>query len=493
MIKKILIANRGEIALRVIATCKEMGIKTVTVYSHYDQKLPHAFMADESYLLEGETIGETYLNQTAIIKIAKQTKADAIHPGYGFLSENSDFSNAVKAAGIIFIGPDERAIEIMGDKKTSKQTLEKIKIPMIPGYHGNEQDAKFLANEAKKIGFPVLIKASAGGGGKGMRIVNAESEFADALAGAKREAMNAFGDDHVLLEKYIIDPRHIEVQVMSDKHGNHLHFFERECSIQRRYQKIVEETPSVALDDKTRANICKTAVEIAKGIDYLGAGTVEFILDQKKNFYFLEMNTRLQVEHPITEMVTGYDLVKLQIQVANGEKLEIKQSDITQTGHSLECRIYAEDPNNNFLPTNGKIKFIGKSFLKNVRLDCGYSDGNDVSTQYDPMLAKLIVHAQTRDEAIAKMTHALNDFVFTGVVTNRSYLIKVLAHRDFKTGNISTDFVKKNKADLENKNLEKSAAADLMAAFLFSETKAKSTSTGKLESTWEQLSNFRNI
>lgn len=488
-IKKILIANRGEIALRVISTCKEMDISTVTIYTEEDKKLPHAYKSDESYYLGQGSLAETYLNQEKIIQIAKDSGADAIHPGYGFLSENTDFCKKVKEAGIIFIGPSVHAIELMGDKKTSKVKMEEIGIPLIPGYHGDNQDSDFLFEEAKKIGFPVLIKATAGGGGKGMRIVESEGEFVAALEGAKREALNAFSNDKVLLEKYITNPRHIEVQLVSDGQGNHFHFYERECSIQRRYQKVIEETPSVAFGDKLRAEICETAVKIAKGIDYVGAGTIEYILAPDNNFYFLEMNTRLQVEHPVTELVTGHDLVRLQILAAAGLAFDFTQDDIKQNGHSIECRIYAEDPDNNFLPTVGRIKHVGKSSLQGVRLDSGFADNTDVSVNYDPMLAKLIVYSADRDGAIAKMDKALNEILFTGVKTNRDYLKRVLKHEKFISGDIHTHFIDNHGEELKPVELSDEDKAILIAATLFSQDEHMNLSD---TSAWGRLTNFRN-
>jgi 3-methylcrotonyl-CoA carboxylase alpha subunit len=470
MIKKILIANRGEIALRVIKTCKRIGIKTVTIYAQDDSSLPHAFESDESFNLGSGELSSTYLNQDKIIQIAKDTNSDAIHPGYGFLSENTDFCKKVKEAGIIFIGPSVEAIELMGDKTTSKVKMEKINIPLIPGYHGTDQDPKVLLGEAQKIGFPVLIKATAGGGGKGMRIVNSEEEFTDALNSSKREALNAFSNDNVLLEKYITNPRHIEVQLVSDGKGNHFHFFERECSIQRRYQKVIEESPSPALTEKLRESICKTAVEIARGIDYRGAGTIEYILAPNNEFYFLEMNTRLQVEHPVTEMVTGHDLVELQIIAASGEAFDFKQEDITQTGHSFECRIYAEDPDNEFLPTAGRIQKIQADTSVDYRLDCGYIDGNKISTNYDPMLAKLVVHDLDRYSAIDKMQDALNDILFGGTKTNRDYLKRVLNHDSFIEGNFHTHFIELEKEQLKSIVFNNDEKATFIAGALIFDT-----------------------
>jgi acetyl-CoA carboxylase biotin carboxylase subunit len=487
-IKKVLIANRGEIALRVIKTCKKMGIGTVTIYTEEDKNLPHAYKADESYYLGQGTLAETYLNQQKIIDICKESGADAIHPGYGFLSENTEFCKLANNNGIIFIGPSVDAIELMGDKKTSKVKMEKIGIPLVPGYHGDDQDEATLTAEAKKIGFPVLIKATAGGGGKGMRIVEQEAEFKDALAAAKREALNAFSNDKVLLEKYIVNPRHIEVQLVSDGKGNHFHFFERECSIQRRYQKVVEETPSVALDDKLRQAVCETAVKIAQGINYVGAGTIEYILTPEKDFYFLEMNTRLQVEHPITEMVTGYDLVELQIRAAAGEAFSFKQSDVKQTGHAVECRIYAEDPDNNFLPTIGKIKSIGRSTMDGVRLDCGFADNTEVSVNYDPMLAKLIVHAEDRESAGRKMDQALNEILFSGMKTNRDYLKRILKHPKYVAGDIHTHFITQEEDSLRPHDYEESDIALLIAAGIFAESKTTSQ-----KNVWDSLNGFRNV
>jgi 3-methylcrotonyl-CoA carboxylase alpha subunit len=471
MINKILIANRGEIALRVIKTCNKLGIKTVTIYSQDDARLPHAFESDESFNLGSGPLSQTYLNQDKIIEIAKDTGAQAIHPGYGFLSENAEFCKKIADAGLIFIGPSVDAINLMGDKKESKIAMEKIGIPLIKGYHGETQDPAALKTEADKIGYPVLIKATAGGGGKGMRIVNSESEFMDALAASKREAMNAFSDNKVLIEKYIINPRHIEVQLVSDGKKNHFHFFERECSIQRRYQKIIEESPSPALDDKLRNEICDTAVKISQGINYIGAGTIEFILTSTNEFYFLEMNTRLQVEHPVTEMVTGYDLVELQIQAANGEAFDFKQSDIIQSGHSIECRIYAEDPDNEFLPTAGRIQQIQADSSIDYRLDCGYIDGNTISTNFDPMLAKVIVHDFDRISAIEKMQITLNDVLFGGAKTNRDYLKRVLDHELFIEGDIHTHFIEDQAEKLKSSQFSQYSLASMIAGSLILDTK----------------------
>jgi 3-methylcrotonyl-CoA carboxylase alpha subunit len=494
-IKKILIANRGEIALRVIQTAKEMGIKTVTLYTDEEIMLPHKSAGDESYNLGSGALKETYLNQEKIIEIAKRSGADAIHPGYGFLSEKSSFAKKVREAGLIFIGPSPEAIDLMGDKKTSKNKIQELGVPSIPGYHGDNQEISFLVKEAKKIGLPVLIKASAGGGGKGMRIVNDENEFQSALEGAKREALNAFGDDTVLLEKYITSPRHIEIQVMSDQHGNHFHLFERECSIQRRYQKIIEESPSPAVTPELRKKMTEAAIRITSGINYEGAGTIELILDTDGSFYFLEMNTRLQVEHPVTEMVTGLDLVRLQIIVAQGDKLPFTQADLKQRGHAIEVRLYAEDPDNGFLPSIGTIEKIGKTNVRDTRLDCGYVDGNAVTISFDPMLAKLISWGESREAATQKLNLALNDILFLGLKTNRDYLKRILTLSEFHQGTTFTHFVKTYEDKLQKKAPTKEQTAMAVAAFLLKKDVAigGSSQSVKSNNVWESLSGFRNI
>jgi 3-methylcrotonyl-CoA carboxylase alpha subunit len=496
--RKILIANRGEIALRIIQTCREMNIKTVTIYTDEEKDLPHSFAGDEACSLGSGALKETYLNQDLIIAIAKKMGADAIHPGYGFLSERSSFAKRVRAEKMIFIGPTPESIELMGDKKSSKIKILELGVLSIPGYHGNDQTLAVLSAEAIKIGFPVLIKASAGGGGKGMRIVEAASEFQVALESAKREALNAFGDETILLEKYIKSPRHIEIQVMSDQHGNHLHFFERECSIQRRYQKIVEESPSPAVTEDLRSKMTEAALKITKGINYEGAGTIELILDTDGKFYFLEMNTRLQVEHPVTEMVTGLDLVKLQIMVASGEKLPFTQDAIKQTGHAIEVRLYAEDPDNDFMPSIGKITKIGSTTLRHMRLDCGYKDGNQVSISFDPMLAKLISWSDTRNSAASKLVLALNEVVFLGdgLKTNRNYLQRILASDAFLEGKTFTHFVKTFEKELQPTKPSSEDCAAAIAAMLFESMNpvlsAVNSNTGDA-GVWRELPNFRSI
>ncbi len=493
-IRKILVANRGEIALRVIKTAKEMGIKVATVYAEDDKNLPHALFSDEAHSLGLGALSETYLNKKKLIDIAKACGADAIHPGYGFLSENAEFAEMVEKNKIIFIGPTAESIVLMGDKIGSKKALEKINVPMIPGYHGDDQTVAHLAKKAKEIGFPVLIKASAGGGGKGMRIVHQESELEESITGAQSEALKSFSNDKVLIEKYVVNPRHIEVQLMSDTHGNHLHFFERECSIQRRYQKIIEETPAPNLSSELRLKICETAVMISSGINYRGAGTVEFILAPDGKYYFLEMNTRLQVEHPVTEMVTGHDLVRYQIMVAQGDKLPVAQKDIKQRGQAIECRIYAEDPDQNFMPSIGKIERIGTPTLRDVRLDCGFLDGTEVGVNYDPMLAKLVVWGEDRKLAISKTIYSLDEVLFLGVKTNRDYLKRILGHQSFIAGNTHTHFIPDHKSDLEPRKLSDEDMACMVAALSFGarrEVKSGGASES-LKTPWTQLTQFRN-
>jgi 3-methylcrotonyl-CoA carboxylase alpha subunit len=492
-IKKVFIANRGEIALRVINSCRVMGIETVTVYTEIEKDYPHAFKSDQSFNLGDGALSETYLNQDLLVKLIKESGADAVHPGYGFLSENSVFRERLEKEGILFIGPSSASMNLMGSKIESKVAMEKACIPLITGYHGENQDAQLLLSKAKEIGFPILIKASAGGGGKGMRIVEYEKDFNQSLKSAKREALNAFSDDKVLIEKYILNPRHIEVQVMGDQHDQYFHFYERECSIQRRYQKIIEETPSPALSDNLRLEICETAVKIAESISYEGAGTVEFILGEDGNYFFLEMNTRLQVEHPITEMVTGVDLVELQILVAQGEKLNFKQDEISQRGHSIECRIYAENPDKDFMPSIGKIESVGFCDMPGVRLDSGFIDGNDVSVNFDPMLAKVIVYATNRQSATAKMVKALEEYTFSGLQTNIDYLKRILKSKPFIEGNTLTSFIKTFEKDLSPKELSDEDLALIIGASLFSQPKVnRAVQLEKSVTAWDRLQAFRN-
>ena len=441
MFKKVLIANRGEIAVRIIKACQEMGIKTVAVYSEVDSRAPHVQIADESINLGDPTPSESYLNIPKIIENAQSVGAEGIHPGYGFLAENPDFAKACHDKGIKFIGPKAEVIRLMGDKIEAKKTMENASVPVIPGYHGVKQDMATLAKEGEKVGFPLLVKATAGGGGKGMRVVNSEDELEQSIESAKRESKSAFGNDSVFLEKYLDKPRHIEFQILADEHGNVIHLFERECSIQRRHQKIIEETPSPVMTKELREEMGETAVVAAKAVGYTNAGTIEFMVDGNLNFYFMEMNTRLQVEHPITEATTGIDLAKWQLKIANDMELTIKQKDLIQRGHAIECRIYAEDPSNGFLPSIGVLKKVELPNGPNIRNDTGVETNLEISPYYDPMLAKLVVSAENREENINKMIWALSRYVVLGVTTNISFLKKILEHEEFKKGNITTHFI----------------------------------------------------
>lgn len=440
--KKILVANRGEIALRVMRTAKKMGIKTVAVYSEADRKSPHVRFADEAVLLGPAPSSESYLRGDKIIEEAKKLNVDGIHPGYGFLSENAIFAKAVTDAGLKFIGPRPHAIEVMGSKLAAKEAVKSYDIPMVPGVDKAITDIPEAKEIASKIGYPILIKASAGGGGKGMRVVEKEEEFVEQMNRAVSEAESAFGDGAVFIEKYVGSPRHIEIQVLADSHGNVVHLFERECSVQRRHQKVVEEAPSVVLTDKIRAAMGAAAVDVAKACDYEGAGTVEFLLDEKKNFFFLEMNTRLQVEHPVTEMITGIDLVEEQIKIARGEKLSFDQNDLKIKGHAIELRIYAEDPMNNFLPSIGKLETYKPPVGEGIRLDDGFEEGMDIPIYYDPMIAKLVTYGNNRGEAIQKMLGAIKQYKIKGVATTLPFGTFVCKHESFTSGNFDTHFVK---------------------------------------------------
>ncbi len=441
MIKKVLIANRGEIAVRVIKACREMGIETVAIYSEVDDNALHVRLADKAVLIGPPLPLQSYLNIKKIIDTAKSLQVDAIHPGYGFLAENAEFARRCEQAEIIFIGPTSEAMALLGDKIKSRQTMIAAKIPVIPGMETTAASFDDLAKAAEVIGYPVLLKASAGGGGKGMRIVHSSDELENAMEAGMREAKSAFGDDSVYLEKYIEEPRHVEFQVLADKHGNVIHLFERECSIQRRHQKIVEESPSVALNGELRQKMGETAIRVVTSSGYTNAGTVEFLLDKNKNFYFLEVNARLQVEHPVTEFVTGVDLVKQQIKVASGDRLELCQDDLRQQGHAIECRIYAEDPENNFLPSLGKILFLNEPSGPWIRNDSGIYSGFEVSMYYDPILAKLIVWGENREDARKRMKSALEDYAIIGIKTQVPFLKEVIEHAEFIKGNTATDFI----------------------------------------------------
>ena len=463
--KKILIANRGEIAIRVMQTAKKMGIKTVAVYSTADRNAPHVKFADEAVLIGEAPSNQSYLLGDKIIEVAKSLHVDAIHPGYGFLSENADFAEACEKNNIIFIGPKSKAIKIMGSKLAAKEAVKAYNIPMVPGTDEAITDIPEAKKLATQIGFPILIKASAGGGGKGMRVVEKEADFTSQMDRAISEAVNAFGDGSVFIEKYVTSPRHIEIQVMADAHGNVVHLFERECSVQRRHQKVVEEAPSAVLTPELREQMGEAAIKVAKSCDYLGAGTVEFLLDNDKNFYFLEMNTRLQVEHPVTELITGTDLVELQIRVARGETLPIKQEDLKIKGHALELRVYAEDPLNDFLPSVGNLEVYKLPVGNNIRVDNGFEQGMDIPIYYDPMLAKLITYGKTREEAIELMIKAIQDYQVEGIQTTLPFGSFVCEHDAFRSGNFDTHFVKKyySPESLKSKQNEEAKIAALIA------------------------------
>ena len=447
MFKKILIANRGEIACRVIKTARSMGIATVAVYSEADANARHVRLADEAVLIGPAAARESYLVADKILAAARQTGAEAIHPGYGFLSENEEFAQACEDAGISFIGPPASAIRAMGSKSAAKALMEKAGVPLTPGYHGDRQEPEFLAQQADRIGYPVLIKASAGGGGKGMRRVDDPADFESALASCKREALNAFSDEHVLIEKYVLKPRHIEIQVFGDKHGNCVYLFERDCSVQRRHQKVLEEAPAPGMTPERRAAMGKAAVEAAKAVAYVGAGTVEFIAHQDGSFYFMEMNTRLQVEHPVTEMITGLDLVEWQLRVASGERLPLAQEQLQIDGHALEARIYAEDPDNGFLPSTGRLVHLAPPpESDHVRVDTGVEQGDEISPHYDPMIAKLIVWGVDRRQALARMRQALSQYRIVGVSNNVDFLARLVAVPSFANAELDTGLIEREQA-----------------------------------------------
>lgn len=483
---KILVANRGEIALRVMRTARAMGIGTVAVYSEADRHAPHVKYADEAVLLGPAPSSESYLVMDKVIAAAKSTGADGIHPGYGFLSENSEFANKIAAEGIIFIGPGQKAIETMGSKLAAKDAVRAYDIPLVPGIDEAISDPKKAKMIAKEIGFPILIKASAGGGGKGMRVVESEDVLEEQMNRAISEALSAFGDGSVFIEKYISSPRHIEIQVLADSHGNVVHLFERECSIQRRHQKVVEEAPSAVLTPELRERMGEAAIKVAKSCNYEGAGTVEFLLDSHNNFYFLEMNTRLQVEHPVTECITGVDLVAEQIKVARGEKLSFTQDDLKINGHAVELRIYAEDPLNDFLPSIGILETYIRPTGEGVRLDDGYEQGMEIPIYYDPMIAKLITYADTRTAAIQKMKLAIADYKIVGLETTLPFGKFVMENEQFISGDIDTHFVKKYyspEALLKGQNAEKSLAAEIAIKY-YQEQKNKLYVTANESDEW---------
>ncbi|CAL2104043.1 Pyruvate carboxylase subunit A [Tenacibaculum sp. 190130A14a] len=441
--KKILVANRGEIALRVMRTAKKMGITTVAVFSEADRNSPHVSFADEAVCIGPAPSNQSYLLGDKIIEVAKELNVDGIHPGYGFLSENAAFGEAVAKAGIVFIGPKSHAIEVMGSKLAAKDAVKAYDIPMVPGIDEAVTDVAYATKVANEIGYPILIKASAGGGGKGMRVVEKEEEIQEQMQRAISEAESAFGDGSVFIEKYVGSPRHIEIQVLADSHGNVVHLFERECSVQRRHQKVVEEAPSSVLTPEIREAMGAAAVRVAQACDYLGAGTVEFLLDENKNFYFLEMNTRLQVEHPVTEMITGIDLVEQQIKIARGEALSFSQEDLQINGHALELRVYAEDPLDNFAPSIGVLETYQHPTGANIRVDDGFEEGMEIPIYYDPMISKLITYGKTREEAIELMKQAISNYKVKGIATTLPFGKFVCEHEAFTSGDFDTHFVKK--------------------------------------------------
>lgn len=471
--KKILIANRGEIALRVMRTAREMKIATVAVYSEADRTAPFVRFADEAVYIGPAPSNQSYLKIDKIIEACQKTGADAVHPGYGFLSENATFARALKEAGITLIGPSPEAMEVMGSKLAAKEAVKAFGIPLVPGTEGAISDADEARRVAIEIGFPVLIKASAGGGGKGMRIVEHEGELEEQMNRAISEAESAFGDGAVFVERYVTKPRHIEVQVLADSHGNVVHLFERECSIQRRHQKVVEEAPSAVLTPELREQMGKSACDVARACDYIGAGTVEFLIDAQLNYYFLEMNTRLQVEHPVTEMITGVDLVREQIRIAQGHPISFKQEALTIHGHALELRVYAEDPTNDFLPDIGRLRRYRRPEGAGIRVDDGFEEGMDIPIYYDPMIAKLVVHAATREAAIERMTRAIDDYQISGVKTTLGFGKFAINHPAFVSGDFDTGFVKAHFSPekLENFSEDEAEIAAIAALHFLEDTK----------------------
>lgn len=484
-INTILIANRGEIASRIIRTCKKMGIRSVAIYSDADRGTPYTREADQAVHIGGNELATSYLDQDKIIATAQKVGADAIHPGFGFLSENAGFAQKVQNAGLTFIGPRPEAIEAMGSKSKAKDIMRQHEVPVIPGYQGDDQSIETLSAEAVKIGFPVLLKAAAGGGGKGMRIVEAEKELKASIDAAKREAASSFGDDELIIEKYFPSSRHIEFQIFGDKHGNAIHVLERECSIQRRYQKIIEESPSPALSDELRNEMGAAAVRAAKSLKYDNAGTVEFILSDKNEFFFLEVNTRLQVEHPVTEEITGLDLVQMQIEVAEGRPLSVAQDDVKSNGYAIECRLYAEDAANNFMPATGKILKWSTPAIDGLRIETGVESGSVISTHYDPMIAKLITHGKDRAEGQRKMSAALSNLNCLGLTTNQDFLKAILANADFQAGKYDTHFLLKQFSYEKVQSQEAVEMAAIAAsAFDKAERESKRTILQNVPSGW---------
>ena len=495
MFQKILIANRGEIAVRIMRTCREMGIATVAVYSDVDDRALHVLSADEAVHIGPAEPAQSYLNIEEIIAAAQATGAQAIHPGYGFLAENAQFAKACHDNGIVFIGPPPEVIEKLGDKIVARRIMSDSGVPVTPGAAVTSKDDHEWSSAANQLGYPVLVKAAAGGGGKGMRIVYAADDLVTSCRAAASEAQAAFGDDTVYLEKYLDRIRHVEIQILCDAEGNAIHLLERECSIQRRHQKIIEETPSTALSEALRSRMGEAAVKVAKASGYINAGTVEFLLDPQGAFYFLEVNTRLQVEHPITEMITGIDLVRHQIEIAAGQPLALSQDEIDGRGHAIECRIYAEDPENQFFPSPGKIQFLKEPAGPGVRNDCGVYSGFEVPVEYDPILSKLIVHAETRELAIRRMIRALQNYAIIGVKSAVGFLIDILASESFQKGETYTDFIQANFAQWEQAHIEKEvAAAAYIADTLLAIQGSPASTTRPAEGPtplWQVLGNWR--
>jgi acetyl-CoA carboxylase biotin carboxylase subunit len=490
-IKKILVANRGEIALRVMRTAKSLGIKTVAVFSEADRNSPHVKYADEAVLLGPPTSSESYLRGDKIIEYCKQLNVDAVHPGYGFLSENAEFAESVTEAGIIFIGPSSEAIRLMGDKLQAKDTVKGYRIPMIPGTENAVTDIEKAKQTADEIGYPILIKAAAGGGGKGMRAVYNPLFFEEQMEMAVNEAKSAFGDGSVFIEKFFTEPRHIEIQILADKYGNTVYMFERECSIQRRHQKVIEEAPSAVLTPKLREKMGVTAVNVARSCNYTGAGTVEFLYNEGE-FYFLEMNTRLQVEHPVTELITGIDLVKEQIRIAEGKELSFKQEDLKIKGHAMELRVYAEDPRNNFLPDIGRLLVYKKPSGPGIRVDDGFEEGMDIPVYYDPMIAKLCTYGRSREEAVEKMKQAIDDYRISGIETTLPFGRFVMDHPVFVSGNYNTSFVNEHfKAEFLEVEIdeEEEELAAILSATLIENTKTKKAGFVNIQN--EKVSKWR--
>ncbi len=494
MFKKILVANRGEIARRVIHACREMGVETAAVYSEADEKALHVLEASEAVSLGPSEPSQSYLNIDKIVEAVKKTGAEAVHPGYGFLAENARFAKRIEEEGVVFIGPPSAVIRDLGDKIVARRIMKDGGVPITPGMIEPGPDPARVAAEADKIGYPVLIKAAAGGGGKGIRIVNSGGEIADALAGASSEAKSAFGDGSVYVEKFFPKARHIEFQILADSHGNAIHLWERECSIQRRHQKIIEESPANVMTPELREKMGQAAVAAARASGYVNAGTVEFLVDEKGDFYFLEVNTRLQVEHPVTEMITGIDIVRKQLEIASGEKLGIRQEDVMGRGHAIECRLYAEDPRSDFMPSPGKIKYYKEPAGPGVRVDGGVYSGFEVPVDYDPIVSKLIVHGEDRDKAIARMIKALGDYVVLGVTTPIPFMIDVLNSEAFRGGDIFTDFIPRHFADWKPANRNKrEALIAFVADELSGRASKKPIAAGKsrVPSPFDTLGNWR--